>query len=176
MFDTILVLALLRFGLAAAAAALLLSASFNDVAVRTIPNLLSLGIAVIGAMLRLIDGTLMIGLAASAAVLALGALCWRCGWLGGGDAKLMSACALLARPVEVSQFVVATALAGGVLACLYLALGRLARSWHGPVRSGRSHTLLVRVCRVEWWRARQHPSLPYGCAIASAAMFALLAN
>ena len=37
---------------------------------------------------------------ASAAVFALGAVCWRCGWLGGGDTKLLAACAVLVPPVQ----------------------------------------------------------------------------
>jgi prepilin peptidase CpaA len=131
---------------------------------------------VIGVTLRLIDGTLLPGLAVSAAVFALSALCWRCGWLGGGDAKLLAACALLVPPVQVPQLVLATALAGGVLACLYLALGRMTTLWSVSVHAGRSRTLVIRICCAEWWRARRRGPLPYGCAIAVAAMFTLFAN
>jgi prepilin peptidase CpaA len=176
MADVVSALAVLRPGLLAAAAALLCVASLNDVAVRTIPDLASVGVVIIGAALRLFDGTLFPGFVVSVAVFALGALCWRRGWLGGGDAKLLAACALLIPPVLVPQLVLATALAGGVLACLYLTLGRLMTLWRVPVHAGRSRSLVIRVCRAEWWRVRRRGSLPYGCAIAAAAMFTLFAN
>jgi prepilin peptidase CpaA len=155
---------------------LLCGASLNDVAVRTIPDPISLSVAVIGVALRLMDGTAIAAVATAAAVFALCAVCWRCGWLGGGDAKLLAACALLVRPDLVPQLVLVTALAGGLLACLYLALRRLAILRSIPVHAGRSHWLAVRVCRAEWWRTRHRGSLPYGCAIAAAAMFTLFAN
>lgn len=176
MPNSIDALGVLRPCLLIASVALLCSASLNDVAVRTIPDAISLGVALIGIALHLLDGTLILCLAASAAVFALAVVCWRCGWLGGGDAKLLAACALLVRPIEVPRLVLATALAGGVLACLYLALGWMAKSRPAPAYAGRSRTLVVRMCRAEWWRARRHGSLPYGCAIAVAATFALLAN
>jgi prepilin peptidase CpaA len=160
--------------LLAAAVALLFGASLNDVAARTIPDLFSLGVITIGVTLRLIDATLIPGLAVSAAIFALGALCWRYGWLGGGDAKLLAACALLVRPGQVPQLVLATALAGGALACLYLALGRIAALCRMPAHAGRSHALVTRVCRAEWWRVRRRGPLPYGCAITFAAVFTLL--
>lgn len=176
MFDTAAILDLLHTGILTATVALLCGASLNDVAVRTIPDSISLGIVAIGVALRLIDGALLPGLVAAAAVFALGALCWRCGWLGGGDAKLLAACALLVRPVQVPQLVLATALVGGVLACLYLALRRMTMSFGIPVHTGRSRALAIRICRAEWWRTRRRGSLPYGCAIAAAATFTLFAN
>jgi prepilin peptidase CpaA len=176
MADTLPVLALLQTALMMVSVALLCSASLNDVAVRTIPDPISISVAAIGVALRLMDATLIPALATAAAVFALCALCWRCGWLGGGDAKLLAACALLVRPVLVPQLVLVTALAGGMLACLYLAVRRLAIPRSIPVYAGRSHWLAVRVCRAEWWRTRRRGSLPYGCAIAAAALFTLLAN
>ncbi len=176
MSDIFPALIVLRPGLLAAVVALVCVASLNDVAVRAIPDPISLGVVVIGVALRLIDGTLIPGFAASAAVFALGAICWRCGWLGGGDAKLLAACALVVPPVQVPQLVLATALAGGVLACLYLAMGRMTTLWSKPVHTGRSHPLVTRVCRAELWRARRRGALPYGCAIAAGATFTLFAN
>jgi prepilin peptidase CpaA len=176
MSEIVSALAVLRPGLLALAFVLMCVASLNDVAVRTIPGVTSFGVVVIGAVLRLTDGTLIPGLAVSAAVFTLGALCWRCGWLGGGDAKLLAACAVLVPPVLVPQLVLVTAMAGGVLACLYLVLGRLTTLWSVPVHTGRSHTLATRVCRAELWRARRHGPLPYGCAIAGGAIFTLFAN
>jgi prepilin peptidase CpaA len=72
--------------------------------------------------------------------------------------------------------VLATALAGGVLACIYLALGRMTTLWSMPAHAGRSDKFVIRVCRAERWRAHRRGSLPYGCAIAAAATFTLIAN
>ena len=176
MVDTLPTEVLLQTGLLTVSVALLCGASLNDVAVRTIPDPISLGVAAIGIALRLIDGTVVPAFGTAAVVFALCALCWRCGWLGGGDAKLLAACALLVPPVLVPQLVLVTALSGGILACLYLALWRLASLRGTPLHAGRSHTLAIRVCRAEWWRTRRRGSLPYGCAIAAAAMFTLFAN
>jgi prepilin peptidase CpaA len=155
------------------AAVLLGIASLHDIATRTIPNLVPLGLVVIGVAVRLADGTALAALAASAAVFLLGALCWRFGWLGGGDVKLLAACAWLVPPALVPQFVLLTALSGGALACLYLALSVPARAarWSSSVTRPRS--LIGRVLRAEGWRIRRRRSLPYGCAIAVATFLTL---
>jgi prepilin peptidase CpaA len=173
MFESVSALAVLRPGLIAASIALLCGASLNDVAVRTIPDLISLGIGAVGVALRLSDGTLVPGVAVAAAVFAFCALCWRCGWLGGGDAKLLAASALLMQPAQVPRLMLATALAGGALACLYLALGRFTAECAMPIHTRRSHSLAMRVYRAEWWRARRRGPLPYGCAIAAGAIATL---
>ena len=123
---------LLQPGLLALAAILLGIASLNDIAVRTIPDLAPLGLVVIGVAVRLADGSAAIALAASAAVFVFGAVCWRFGWLGGGDVKLLAACAWLVPPALVPQLVLLTAIAGGILACLYLALSWMARASRAP--------------------------------------------
>jgi prepilin peptidase CpaA len=59
-------------------------------------------------------------------VLALGFLVWRCGWLGGGDVKLIAALSLWAGPDTVSGLLLAIALSGGVLALLMRLATRIA--------------------------------------------------
>lgn len=176
MLDVAAVTIVLRPALLAIAVTLLCVASLNDIAVRTIPDLASLGVAAIGIFSRLADGNAPAALAASAAVLALGALCWRLGWLGGGDVKLLAACAWLVPPLQVPRLVLMTALAGGVLACLYLVLGRLTALCCKPTGAGRSQRLAVRLWRVKSWRVRRRAALPYGCAIASATVLALFSQ
>ncbi len=157
----------------ALAATMLGVASLNDIAVRTIPDSASFGLVIIGAAIRLADGTAPVALAASAAVLLFGALCWRCGWLGGGDVKLLAACAWLVSPALVPRLVLLTAVAGGVLACFYLALSWMARASPAPPHSIRPRTLAGRVWRAERWRIMRRAALPYGCAIAVATLFTL---
>jgi prepilin peptidase CpaA len=157
----------------AVVAVLLLIAALSDIATRTIPDRAALGVAAIGVAIRLADHSAVAALAASAAVFLLGALCWRFGWLGGGDVKLLAACAWLVPPVMVPQLVLLTALAGGVLACLYLVLSCVARAAHTPAGVSRSRSLFGRIGRVEWWRIRRRAALPYGCAIAVATLLTL---
>jgi prepilin peptidase CpaA len=173
MSDMTSSVALLRPFLTVTVAMLLGFASLNDVAARSIPDLAPAGLLVIGVAVRLADGTAAAALAASAAVFLLGALFWRFGWLGGGDVKLLVACAWLVSPSLVPQLVLLTAIAGGVLACLYLALGVLARSLPTPQRTVRPRSLLGRIRRAEWWRIRRRAALPYGCAIAVATLLTL---
>src|SRR5712675_1444019 len=80
--------------LVAAAIALLIAVA-NDVAVRTVPNLVSLIVAAAGLGMNALDGQVLPALFGGALVFAGTWCCWRRGWIGGGDVKLLSACALL---------------------------------------------------------------------------------
>jgi prepilin peptidase CpaA len=124
---------------------LLVLASWHDIAARVLPNWSAAAIASSGLLLRVVDGSWMISLGAAFAVFALAAFCWRRGWLGGGDVKLLAACALLVPPGDVLDLVLATSLAGGVLGVVYLLLGianqprrsrPAAREPSGPNRAG----------------------------------------
>lgn len=158
-------LALLPAGLA------LLAAALHDLAARTIPNALCLAVAVAGLLLRTLVGDLPAGLLAAAAVFLLALLAWRCGAMGGGDVKLLAACALLPPPAAVPGLVLAVALAGGLLALVYLALGRLLPRPGAARRAG----LPGRALRAEAWRIRRGGPLPYAVAIALGTFFTLLA-
>lgn len=154
-------------------AALLLLVSFRDVASRTLPDWCAASLAAIGLTMRVADGTWPASLAAASAVFALMAFCWHRGWVGGGDVKLLAACAFLVRPGEVAALVLATALAGGLLACIYVGLGKLLRNRSEVAHPVRPAGLLARIARVERWRIGRGGSLPYGCAIATAALYVL---
>jgi prepilin peptidase CpaA len=173
MYEAYALVPMLQPVLLALAVILLGIASLNDIAVRTIPDLAPLGLIAIGVAIRLADGSAATALAASAAVFLFGAFCWRAGWLGGGDVKLLAACAWLVSPALVPQLVLLTAISGGILACLYLALSSVARVPRAPTRAGRPHSFAGRVRRTEWWRIRRRASLPYGCAIAVATLITL---
>ncbi len=152
------------------AAGMLLFATLHDIAFRTIPNWLSAMLAVDGGVLRLLDHDLLAGIGCGLVIFALAAICWWRGWLGGGDVKLLAATALLVPPPLVPGYVVAVALAGGVLALLYLLLARLVpapRRYH-------SASLLWRVVVVECRRIRRQASLPYATAISAAAILMIV--
>jgi prepilin peptidase CpaA len=176
MWSAFLLTPFLHTGMLVLASCMLGVAALNDIAVRTIPDLAPIGLGVLGFAVRLSDGNLAPGFVASIAVLLLAALCWRCGWLGGGDVKLLAACALLVPPALVPQLVLLTALAGGLLALLYLTIGCLGRMSHVPAPSRHPRSLAGRIARAEWWRIRRRSALPYGCAISIAALLTLSAR
>jgi prepilin peptidase CpaA len=149
---------------------LLCLAALHDVLARTIPNWIAATMAAAGLPLfwlaqgpadRLLAAVLLFGGAI---------LCWRLGWLGGGDAKLLGATGLVLPPDRVAGALIAIGLAGAVLALPYLACrGRIARP--GAVRPS---ALLARAWRAERFRLRRGGPLPYGVAIAVGATVGLL--
>jgi prepilin peptidase CpaA len=163
-----------------AAATALLFAAAHDIAVRTVPNLVSLIVATSGLGLNAFDGQLLAALFRGGLVFAIAWYCWRRGWFGGGDVKLLTACVLLVPPASVPELMLCTATAGGLLAMSYLALARLLRgnatafsSGPGLAGSVRRHSLLRRIWRAERRRIHRGLSLPYSCAIAAGVLLTL---
>ena len=109
-------------------------------------------------------------LTCSLAVFLLALLCWHRGWLGGGDVKLLGATAFLLPPDRVPGFILAVALAGGVLAAVYLLLERIVPAPRLRMRT----SFLLRVCAVECRRINRRSSLPYATAISAAAILTLV--
>ena len=153
-----------------AAATALLFAAAHDVAVRTVPNLVPLIVAAVGLGSNALDGHFISALFSGGAVFAGTWYCWRRGWIGGGDVKLLSACALLVPPALVPELILGTALAGGVLALCYVFLARLLPVETTPRPAG----LPRRVWRVERRRIHRGLSLPYACAIVAGVSLTLI--
>lgn len=154
---------------------LLCIAAWRDLATRTIPDGVSIALAVIGLAVQALMG-LQALLAAVAAALVLGLillLLHARGYIGGGDVKLATALALGLSPLDTWNMVVATALAGGVLALIYIVLPRLLRRSRSA-RQGRAASLMRRFLAVEAWRIRRGGPLPYGVAIAAGGTLVLL--
>lgn len=167
-------MAFLGYGLTGTAASLLCLAALHDIAARTIPDWMPITLATVGIAERMMDGRLIAGLVAGVVVFILTGLCWRRGWLGGGDVKLLGAAAIAIPPAVVPPFAVAVALAGGVLSLIYLAIGRLMPRRAAPRLLGRPTALLARIARIETWRLRRGGPLPYAVAIAAGGLFVLL--
>jgi prepilin peptidase CpaA len=148
---------------------LLIGAALHDVAVRTVPNCIPAALAVIGIAARLISGDVLISLAVAAAVFLVVALLWLRGYMGGADAKLLAAVALIAPPGRVLDVLLMIALSGGALAVFYLLMSRLVRR---PA-AGRRHTFVARLAKAERWRLSRRGPLPYAIAIASGSMISL---
>ncbi|MEO5586813.1 MAG: prepilin peptidase [Novosphingobium sp.] len=140
------------YGLLAALAIALLVAAFTDLRTRQISNKLNAAIALCAPLfwwatgLSLGDIAWQLGVALLALVILAGLFAMR--WMGGGDVKLLAALALWVKPAIFLDLIIAMALIGGVLT---LAFG----AWH--------------IAR----RQRDRLAIPYGVAIAAAALLVL---
>ncbi|MCR0981859.1 Flp pilus assembly protein CpaB [Roseomonas populi] len=149
------------------AVALLLLAAWHDLATRLLPDGIALALASGGAAAHLTLGDLGSSLLAAGLVLLGAALAWRLGALGGGDVKLLGACALVAGAAGVPLLLAATALAGGLLALPYL----IGRHWP-PALPARGVARVARIWRASCagsgaaarcptpWRSARAPSSP----------------
>ena len=152
--------------------ALLAAGAWRDIATRTIPDEVNALLFVVGSLARLAQGPqelLYSGLSAMMLFLLCMSLYSR-GLVGGGDVKLITACAIGLSPSDCYVFVVATALAGGILGITYLLFSRRL----APMRLAKRTSILKRVIAVETWRVRRRGPLPYGVAIAAGGAFVLL--
>ena len=142
---------------------LLLLAALEDLWRLQIEDWLSVGVA-LGAFISLaVDGPavgLWQNLLLFALVLGIGTFLFRRGWMGGGDVKLLAACALWFDLGQGWKMLVAVAIAGGIESVLIMILRPL--PWSESCRR-----------RVEW--LRKDGDLPYGVAIAAGMLWIGLA-
>jgi prepilin peptidase CpaA len=136
-----------------------------DLASFTIPNFLSGALAAAFLAFALVSGmpapAIGFHILAGLAGLAIGIALFAFGFIGGGDAKLFAAIVLWLGFRDLLDFVLMTAVCGGALAFVLLALRSL------PVPA----TLLA-----HGWLARlhnPHSGIPYGIALAAGALVVL---
>jgi len=154
----------------AGGAAVLIICALHDAAFRTVPNPLAASLAIFGLVARAIAGDLVAASIIALIVFAAAALCWRRGWMGGGDVKLLTAAACFVPPAQVPLMLACIAITGGALALPYL-IGR-----HFVPRPAlpRPAALPARLLRAEHWRLSRGGPLPYAVAIAAGAGIALV--
>jgi prepilin peptidase CpaA len=159
-----------------ASAAVVLFAAWHDLVSRTVPNWMPALIAGFGMITALVSSRLLFSTGLGLAVFVVAVICWRRGWMGGADVKLLGAIAIALPPGMVSVFVVAMSLAGAVHAALYL-VARQIVTRPPPVPPAlaatppRARNLLPRALRAERWRISRGGPLPYACAIAFGFLF-----
>lgn len=143
--------------------ALVIWAGIRDVTSYTIPNWISATLALafvpIALMLGLSLGQIGLAGLVAFAVLFVGIVLFALRWIGGGDAKLLAACALWLGPSALLMFLLTTALLGGGLALSLLA--------------SRNRLFVPLVQRAPAWVGRlltPGADVPYGVAIAAAAL------
>ena len=155
--------------LSALQAVALVLAAGSDVAKRRIPDFACLTVGACGVMSRLLVGpraalvSFGVALLVFVALAALHAL----RVLGGGDVKLLAACALGLAPADLPHLLVLVALAGGILGALHMALRRLPP----PAPAAAGAGALTRIIVAERWRIARRGSMPYGIAIAAGAIW-----
>jgi len=143
--------------------ALVIWAGIKDATSYTIPNWISATLALafvsVALLLGLSLGQIGLAVLVAFAVLFVGIVLFALRWIGGGDAKLLAACALWLGPTALMMFLLTTALLGGGLALGLLAL--------------RNPLLVPLVQRAPRWVGRlltPGADVPYGVAIAAAAL------
>ena len=142
--------------------ALMAFAASSDLLTMTIANRVSLiliaGFALMAALSGLSTADVLSHVGAAAAVLAVTFVCFACGWIGGGDAKLAAATALWLGFGYLFNYLVYASLLGGALTLLILQFRTmpLPRMLVGREWAERLH--------------RQGAGVPYGVALAAAAL------
>ena len=142
--------------------ALMAFAAASDLFTMTIPNRVSLALAVSFLVLAVASGMgayeIMMHIGAGAAVLVIGFGCFAMGWIGGGDAKVAAAAALWFGFGHLMNYLLYASLFGGALTLLLLQF----RQWPLPVSFAGQP-----------WLARLHAKetgIPYGIALAIGAL------
>jgi prepilin peptidase CpaA len=153
----------------------LLLAAWHDVVSRTVPNWMPAAIAGFGVVASFASDRMLISLGCGLVIFIAAAICWRRGWMGGADVKLLGAIAIVLPPGMVATFVVVMSVAGAVHAVVYMLAHRVVTppvplSFPRP----RTHSLLSRAVRAEKWRISRGGPLPYACAIAFGFLFVIL--
>ncbi len=142
--------------------AMMVFAASSDLFTMTIANRVSLilvgGFALLAAMTGMSAADTLSHVGAAAAVLAVAFVCFACGWIGGGDAKLAAAAVLWLGFAHLADYLVYASLLGGALTVLLIQFRAV------PL----PHVLLGRP-----WAERLHRrdgGVPYGIALAAAAL------
>jgi prepilin peptidase CpaA len=148
--------------------------AYGDVRFRRIPNALSLAIAVLGVgRLLLVDDEVATGytLASGLATFAITFLLFWRHVIGGGDAKLITAMALLIGHEQLLNFLFLMSISGGLLALVVFAHDKvnrtLGRVW--PLAAGPSHCVTGASVH-----GGEKTTVPYGVAVAAAGAITLM--
>ena len=179
------------------AIAVLIFAAYGDIRRRLIPNELSIVLALLGLARMIVTGDWIAApwtVAAAAAILVIGFLCFSRGWIGGGDAKLLAAVALLVGYRQLPDLLLIMSLVGGVIALVVIAIEKLrplmlplpiamqfvGASLRIAVWTEETLERLLKFIRPSASRATEapspqsRPSVPYGVAIAAAGVAVLV--
>jgi prepilin peptidase CpaA len=147
---------------------------YHDVRTRRIPNALSVTIAALALARIALAEDAVIGwytLGAATVIFAGTFAMFRCGIIGGGDAKMIPATALLIGYRDLFDFLFLMSLCGGALALATIAVENLEwpfkRFWRRARIPANAHTDQARVPPTA-------STVPYGFAVATAGVITLM--
>jgi prepilin peptidase CpaA len=143
--------------------ALFIAAAFSDVKSFRIPNLLVAAVAWLGVTRLIVIGDPSVAfytVGATFIVLVIGFVLFAQGFIGGGDAKLITAAGLLVGYHDMFSFLVFMGICGALISLAALVIHKYLPLYAGP----RVAALLPRV----------RLAVPYGVAIATAGSVTLL--
>jgi prepilin peptidase CpaA len=143
--------------------ALFIIAAFSDVKSFRIPNLLVAAVALLAVARLIVVGdpsAAVYTVGASAMVLAIGFVLFWQGIVGGGDAKLITAAALLVGYHDLFSFLVVMSICGALISLAVVAIHKYLPLYAGP--------------RLAAFSPRARLAVPYGVAIATAGSVTLL--
>jgi len=112
---------------------LLVIIAYGDVRTRRIPNAFVGAIALLGlAHIAVVDDPIAAArtFGAGTLVFAITFLLFWCGFLGGGDAKLVTAMSILVGSEELLEFLFVMIMCGGIIALAILCRDRFRWNWH----------------------------------------------
>jgi prepilin peptidase CpaA len=158
----------------AVAIGVLLAIAYGDLRTRRIPNVLAAAIAVLGLARMILAANLVEAghtLVVSVVVFTAGFLLFWRGVLGGGDAKLIGAMALLIGFDDLLDFLLLMSVCGGALAFAILARNRFRA--HRRHLSQKVRAPFTMQC-AGGSRPLVRPTVPYGVAIAAAGVVMLI--
>ncbi len=142
--------------------AMMAFAACSDLLTMTIANRVSLilvgGFLLLAAMTGMSAADMLAHAGAAAAVLAVAFVCFACGWIGGGDAKLAAVTALWMGFAHLADYLVYASLLGGALTVLLIQFRTMP---------------LPQLFVGRQWAERLHRldgGVPYGVALAAAAL------
>jgi prepilin peptidase CpaA len=148
-----------------------LFAAYTDVRARRIPNWLTGSLAIAAVILHAFFGIRSVAesLAVMAVLTAAGTLVYARGGIGGGDIKLgIAASGMLGYPLCIA-FLLYTAIAGGVLAVVFIVTRGLARDTF-------SRVALMTMGGAQGVAAGKSETLPYAVAFAFGAIVLLMSQ
>jgi prepilin peptidase CpaA len=151
-----------------------MAAAASDVRTRKIPNVIPIAIAAFGLAFNAFGGWRDLGsaLVAGAILLVLGTIPFGLGLIGGGDVKLLAACACVFGLAYALPLVLYTALMGGVLALIVAAVTGQFRAVVSRVGSRVAPSLVPEGGAT----APSQTRLPYAVAIAAGVICMLLGD
>jgi prepilin peptidase CpaA len=152
----------------------LVTIAYSDVHTRRIPNVLVGAIAALGLVRITFAGDMTAAsntFIAAAVVFAIGLLLFWSDVLGGGDAKLLAAMALLVGSQDLFCFLFFMSMCGGILALAILIRDKLRTEHWGLLRYSKTPSA---TCSAANFTEPIRSTVPYGVAITVAGGFVLI--